>query len=62
VDGAQLALAHEDEPLLGRPLSQRLPLVVLGMGKPLGFEDAFSWVAIDDETAAFTVVSYLLRR
>ena len=36
------------------------PLVVLG--KPLGFEDAFSWVAIDDEKAAFTVVSYLAGR
>jgi DNA-binding LacI/PurR family transcriptional regulator len=29
------------------------------LGKPLGFEDAFSWVAIDDEKAAYTVVSYL---
>jgi DNA-binding LacI/PurR family transcriptional regulator len=57
VDGALLALTHDEEPLLGRLLSNRLPLVVLG--KPLGFEDAFSWVAIDDEKAAFTVVSYL---
>jgi len=57
VDGALLALTHEKESLLGRLLSNRLPLVVLG--KPLGFENAFSWVAIDDETAAFTVVSYL---
>jgi DNA-binding LacI/PurR family transcriptional regulator len=32
------------------------------LGKPLGFEDAFSWVAIDDEKAAFTVVSYLVRK
>jgi hypothetical protein len=40
--------------------ANRLPLVVLG--KPLGFEDAFSWVAIDDEKAAFTVVSYLVAR
>ena len=40
VDGALLALTHEEEPLLGRLLSHRLPLVVLG--KPLGFEDAFS--------------------
>jgi DNA-binding LacI/PurR family transcriptional regulator len=60
VDGALLALTHEREPLLGRLLSNRLPLVVLG--KPLGFEDAFSWVAIDDEKAAFTVVSYLADR
>ena len=57
VDGALLALTHEKESLLGQLLSNRLPLVVLG--KPLGFENAFSWVAIDDEMAAFTVVSYL---
>ncbi|MGH3280817.1 MAG: LacI family DNA-binding transcriptional regulator, partial [Trebonia sp.] len=60
VDGALLALTHEEQPLLGRLLPHRLPLVVLG--KPLGFEDAFSWVAIDDEAAAFTVVSYLADR
>jgi DNA-binding LacI/PurR family transcriptional regulator len=60
VDGALLGLTHDQEPLLGRLLSNRLPLVVLG--KPLGFEDAFSWVAIDDEKAAFTLVSYLLSR
>jgi DNA-binding LacI/PurR family transcriptional regulator len=60
VDGALLALTHEEEPLLGRLLSHRLPLAVLG--KPLGYEDAFSWVAIDDEKAAFTVVSYLAGR
>jgi DNA-binding LacI/PurR family transcriptional regulator len=60
VDGALLALTHEREPLLGQLLLNRLPLVVLG--KPLGFEEAFSWVAIDDEKAAFTVVSYLAAR
>lgn len=60
VDGALLALTHEEESLLGRLLPYRLPLVVLG--KPLGFEDAFSWVAIDDEKAAFTAVSYLAGR
>jgi len=60
VDGALLALTHEEEPLLRRLLSHRLPLVVLG--KPLGFEDAFSWVAIDDEKAACTVVGYLAGR
>lgn len=60
VDGALLALTHEKESLLGQLLSNRLPLVVLG--KPLGFENAFSWVAIDDEKAAFTVVSYLAGR
>jgi DNA-binding LacI/PurR family transcriptional regulator len=60
VDGALLALTHEEESLLGRLLPYRLPLVVLG--KPLGFEDAFSWVAIDDEKAACTAVSYLAGR
>jgi DNA-binding LacI/PurR family transcriptional regulator len=60
VDGALLALTHDEEPLLARLQSNRLPLVVLG--KPLGFEKAFSWVAIDDEKAAFTIVSYLAAR
>lgn len=57
VDGALLALTHGEEPLLTRLQTNRLPFVVLG--KPLGFERVFSWVAIDDEKAAFTVVSYL---
>jgi DNA-binding LacI/PurR family transcriptional regulator len=60
VDGALLAPTHAEESLLGRLLPHRLPIVVLG--KPLGFEDAFSWVAIDDEEAAFTAVSYLAGR
>jgi DNA-binding LacI/PurR family transcriptional regulator len=60
VDGALLALTHAEESLLGRLLPYRLPLVVLG--KPLGFEDAFSWVAIDDAKAACTVVSHLASR
>ena len=57
VDGALLALTRDQEPLLQRLQTSRLPFVVLG--KPLGFERALSWVAIDDEKAAFTVVSYL---
>src|SRR5579859_7057290 len=57
VDGALLGLTHDQEPLLQRLQASRLPFVVLG--KPLGFENALSWVAIDDEKAAFTVVSYL---
>lgn len=57
VDGALLALTHDEEPLIPRLQTSRLPFVVLG--KPLGFEKALSWVAIDDENAAFTVVSYL---
>ena len=57
VDGALLGLTHDEEPLLLRLQANRLPFVVLG--KPLGLEKALSWVAIDDEKAAFTVVSYL---
>jgi DNA-binding LacI/PurR family transcriptional regulator len=57
VDGALLALTRDEEPLLLRLQASRLPFVVLG--KPLGFERALSWVAIDDEKAAFTAVSYL---
>ena len=57
VEGALLAQTHQEEPLLARLLANRLPLVVLG--KPLGFEKAVSWVAIDDGEAAFTIVSYL---
>jgi len=57
VDGALLALTHDQEPLLLRLQANQLPFVVLG--KPLGFEKALSWVAIDDEKAALTVVSYL---
>ena len=57
VDGALLGLTRDQEPLLQRLQASRLPFVVLG--KPLGFENALSWVAIDDEKAAFTVVSYL---
>jgi DNA-binding LacI/PurR family transcriptional regulator len=57
VDGALLALTHDEEPLLPRLQASKLPIVILG--KPLGFERALSWVAIDDENAAFTVASYL---
>lgn len=60
VDGALLALTHDEEPLLPRLQASKLPIVVLG--KPLGFERALSWVAIDDENAAFTVTSYLAGR
>jgi DNA-binding LacI/PurR family transcriptional regulator len=60
VDGALLALTHDEEPLLPRLQASKLPFVVLG--KPLGFEKALSWVAIDDEAAAFTVASYLAGR
>jgi DNA-binding LacI/PurR family transcriptional regulator len=60
VDGALLALPHSDEPLLARLAQSRLPLVVIG--RPLGYEDELSWVAIDDASAAFEVASYLVER
>ena len=48
------------EPLLARLAESQLPLVV--MGRPLGYEDEVSWVAIDDDAAAFEMVSYLVGR
>jgi DNA-binding LacI/PurR family transcriptional regulator len=58
VDGALLALPHADEPLLARLAQSRLPLVVIG--RPLGYEDALSWVAIDDGAAAYEIVNHLV--
>jgi DNA-binding LacI/PurR family transcriptional regulator len=60
VDGALLALPHADEPLLARLAQSRLPLVVIG--RPLGYEEELSWVAIDDDASAYGVVNYLVRR
>jgi DNA-binding LacI/PurR family transcriptional regulator len=60
VDGALLALPRLGEPMLARLAKSHLPLVV--MGRPLGFEDALSWVAIDDEAGAHEMVTYLLSR
>jgi len=60
VDGALLALPRLGEPMLGRLANSHLPLVV--MGRPLGFENALSWVAIDDEAGAHEMVTYLLSR
>lgn len=60
VDGAFLALPHFGEPLLERLADTNLPLVVLG--RPLGWEDELSWVAIDDERAANEMVAYLVRQ
>jgi DNA-binding LacI/PurR family transcriptional regulator len=60
VDGALLALPHADEPLLARLVQSRLPLVVIG--RPLGYENELSWVAIDDDAAAYGIVSYLVGR
>ncbi|HET7012981.1 MAG TPA: LacI family DNA-binding transcriptional regulator [Streptosporangiaceae bacterium] len=58
VDGALFALPHEGEALLHRVARSGLPLVV--QGQPLGYEAELSWVAIDEEAAAFEAVSYLL--
>jgi DNA-binding LacI/PurR family transcriptional regulator len=60
VDGALLALPHADEPLLARLAQSRLPLVVIG--RPLGYEEELSWVAIDDDGAAYELVSHLVGR
>lgn len=58
VDGALFALPHEGETLLNRVVRSSLPVVV--QGQPLGYEQELSWVAIDDEAAAFEAVSYYL--
>lgn len=58
VDGALLALPRLGEPMLAQLANSHLPLVV--MGRPLGFESALSWVAIDDEAGAHEMVTYLL--
>lgn len=58
VDGALFTLPHEGEALLRRLAASYLPLVV--QGQPLGFEEELSWVAIDEEAAAFEAVSYLI--
>ena len=58
VDGVLFSLPREGETLLNRVASSGLPLVVLG--QPLGYEHEVSWVAVDDEAAAFEAVSYLL--
>ena len=60
VDGALLALPHSDEPLLARLAQSRLPLVVIG--RPLGYEEELSWVAIDDGAASFEIAGYLVGR
>jgi DNA-binding LacI/PurR family transcriptional regulator len=60
VDGAIFALPHEGEDLLQRVARSALPVVALG--RPLGAEEELSWVAVDDESAAFEAVNYLLSR
>jgi len=58
VDGALFALPREGQALLARMVSSGLPLVV--QGQPLGYERELSWVAADEDAAAFEAVSYLL--
>jgi DNA-binding LacI/PurR family transcriptional regulator len=60
VDGALFALPREGETLLSRIAASGLPLVV--QGQALGYEQQLSWVAVDDEGAAFEAVSYLVGR
>lgn len=57
VDGALFALPREGETLLNRIARSGLPVVV--QGQPLGFEQELSWVAADEEAAAFEAVGYL---
>jgi DNA-binding LacI/PurR family transcriptional regulator len=58
VDGALFALPREGEQLLDRLARGSVPVVVLG--RPLGYEQVLSWVAVDDEAAAFEAVTLLL--
>lgn len=60
VDGALLALTHDEEPLLKRLYASRLPMVVVG--RPLGFEELVSWVGIDEENAGEQITRYLASR
>ncbi len=62
VDGALLALPHEGEPLLTQLLDRHVPLVVLGRPADAHVAARASWVAIDDEHAAFLVASHLAAR
>ena len=57
VDGALLAQPHADESLLDRLSASELPLVVLG--RPLGWENALSWVAVDNKAAAYEISKYV---
>jgi DNA-binding LacI/PurR family transcriptional regulator len=60
VDGVLLALPHATDGLLRRLLASDLPTVVIG--RPTELEEPASWVAADDEAAAFEMVEYLLAR
>lgn len=60
VDGVLLALPHAKNGLLRRLLASNLPTVVIG--RPLELQESTSWVAADDEAAAFDMVTYLLGR
>jgi DNA-binding LacI/PurR family transcriptional regulator len=60
VDGVLLALPQASDGLLERLLANRLPTVVIG--RPTELEESISWVAADDEAAAYEVVKYLLSR
>lgn len=59
VDGALLAQPPEDDLLLERMARAQLPLVVLG--RPMGWEQSFSWVSIGNSDAAFEATRYLKR-
>jgi DNA-binding LacI/PurR family transcriptional regulator len=60
VDGALLAQPHDNERLLDQLSVSKLPLVVLG--KPVGWEDSFSWITVDNACAAYDATMFLKAR
>jgi DNA-binding LacI/PurR family transcriptional regulator len=58
VDGVLLALPQASDGLLERLIASHLPTVVIG--RPTELQESISWVAADDEAAAYEVVRYLL--
>jgi DNA-binding LacI/PurR family transcriptional regulator len=60
VDGAIFGLPRAGEKLFERLLRVGLPVVTLG--RPLGYEEQLSWVAVDDKAGASKAVERLLSR
>ncbi len=60
VDGALLVSAHGRDLILEEAKDCPVPIVVCG--KPIGYEDALSWVAADDRAGAQQITRYLVER
>lgn len=60
VDGVLLISSHENEPLVGSLLAERIPVVACGV--PLGHARDVAWVSVDEEHAAQTMVGHLRSR